>query len=89
MHRRAGVTLDHRGQPECFIDLNFGGFWQLPRSAAPTRSRMAMDSSARESGMSVQEYALLGDRARADTLLSDRVSSGDQGGRFAQEVAKQ
>ena len=41
---------------------------------------MAMDSSARESGMSVQEYALLGDRARADTLLSDRVSSGDQGG---------
>lgn len=41
---------------------------------------MAMDSSARESGMSVQEYALLGDRVRADTLLSDRVSSGDQGG---------
>ena len=41
---------------------------------------MAMDSSARESGMSVQEYTLLGDRVRADTLLSDRVSSGDQGG---------
>ena len=55
-------------------------FWRFLAAAAPTRSRMAMDSSARESGMSVQEYALLGDRVRADTLLSDRVSSGDQGG---------